>query len=170
MLVLSAKEMARLDEQTIREVGIPGIVLMENAARGAAAYFLRVVPDLLDRRIAVVAGSGNNAGDGFALARIYHSKGARVNVVCLSSPRKLTGDALTNFTIIERIGIPVTMWDEAADFDGQWEPIRESGAIIDAIISINNGWSPTVGARSILIPAARAACAASISRSYSTST
>ena len=86
MLVLSAKEMAGLDEQTIREVGIPGIVLMENAAQGAAAFFLRVVPDLIDRRITVVAGSGNNAGDGFALARIYHSKGAQVNVVCLRSP------------------------------------------------------------------------------------
>ncbi|HIJ68918.1 MAG TPA: bifunctional ADP-dependent NAD(P)H-hydrate dehydratase/NAD(P)H-hydrate epimerase, partial [Deltaproteobacteria bacterium] len=71
MLVLSAKEMAGLDEQTIHEVGIPGIVLMENAARGAAAFFLQVVPDLIDRHITVVAGSGNNAGDGFALARIY---------------------------------------------------------------------------------------------------
>jgi len=134
MLVLSAKEMARLDELTIGEVGIPGIVLMENAARGAAAYFLRVVPDLIDRRITVVAGSGNNAGDGFALARIYHGKGAQVNVICLRSPQKLTGDAFTSFTIMQRIGISVTVWDEAGDFDAQWEPIRESGAIIDAIL------------------------------------
>jgi NAD(P)H-hydrate epimerase len=134
MLVLSAKEMARLDEQTIHEVGIPGIVLMENAAQGAAAFFLRVVPDLVDRRIAVVAGSGNNAGDGFALARIYHSKGARVNVVCLRSPLKLSGDALTNFEILEKIGIPITVWKEAQDFDAQWEPISKSGAIIDAIL------------------------------------
>ena len=134
MLVLSAKEMARLDEQTIHEVGIPGIVLMENAAQGAAAFFLRVVPDLVDRRIAVVAGSGNNAGDGFALARIYHSKGARVNVVCLRSPLKLSGDALTNFEILEKIGIPITVWKEAEDFDAQWEPVCKSGAIIDAIL------------------------------------
>ncbi len=134
MLVLSAKEMAGLDEQTIREVGIPGIVLMENAARGAADFFVQVVPDLIDRRITVVAGSGNNAGDGFALARIYHSKGARVNVVCLRSPQKLSGDALTNFRVLERIGIPVTVWNEAGDFDAQWEPIRESGAVIDAIL------------------------------------
>src|SRR5271156_3692303 len=47
---------------------------------------------------------------------------------------------------------------------------RACAATIDAIISINSGWSPTVGARSILIPASRATCAASISRSYSTST
>jgi NAD(P)H-hydrate epimerase len=134
MLVLSAKEMSELDRQTIQEVGIPGIVLMENAAQGAAAYFLRVVPDLVDRRITVVAGSGNNAGDGFALARIYHSKGAQVNVVCLRSPLKLSGDALTNFTTLEKIGIPVTVWQEEKDFDAQWEPVRKSGAIIDAIL------------------------------------
>lgn len=134
MLVLSAKQMAGLDERTIREVGIPGIVLMENAARGAADFFLRVVPDLIQRRIAVVAGSGNNAGDGFALARIYHSKGALVHVLCLSPIRKLSGDALTNFTILEKIGIPITVWNEAEDSNAQWAPVRESGAVIDAIL------------------------------------
>ncbi len=134
MLALSAKEMASLDEQTIREVGIPGIVLMENAAQGAAAFFLRVVPNLTERPIAVVAGTGNNAGDGFALARIYHSKGAQVRVVCLRSPQKLSGDALTNFKIVEKIGIPISVWDEGADFDTQWKPIRDSGAVIDAIL------------------------------------
>jgi len=134
MLVLSAKEMAGLDEQTIHEVGIPGIVLMENAAQGAAAFFLRVVPDLVERRITVVAGSGNNAGDGFALARIFHSKGAQVSVVCLRSPLKLSGDALINFKNLEKIGIPITVWKAAEDFDAQWEPIYKSGAIIDAIL------------------------------------
>jgi NAD(P)H-hydrate epimerase len=134
MLVLSAKEMAALDAGTIGEIGIPGIVLMENAAQGAAAFFMRVLPDLIGRRIAVVAGSGNNAGDGFALARIFHSKGATVSVVCLRAPAKLTEDALTNFTIVERLGVPVTVWDETEDFDLQWEPIGRSDVIIDAIL------------------------------------
>ena len=134
MLVVTAAEMAELDARTIREAGIPGIILMENAAQGAAAFFLRHVPDLLQRQITVVAGSGNNAGDGFAMARIFHSKGAPVNVVCLSSPEKLKGDALTNFSIIERIGIPVTVWDETQHFDSQWEQVCRSGAVIDAIL------------------------------------
>ena len=134
MLVLSAKEMAGLDDQTIRRIGIPGIVLMENAAQGAAAFFLRAVPDLIDRRITVVAGSGNNAGDGFALARIFHSKGARVNVLCLRAPLKLTGDAETNFSILEKIGVPITVWDEAGDFDVQWEQTAKSDAVIDAML------------------------------------
>ncbi|MDR3569645.1 MAG: NAD(P)H-hydrate dehydratase [Syntrophobacteraceae bacterium] len=134
MLVLTAGEMAGLDARTIRDVGIPGIVLMENAAQGAAAFFLRMVPDLLKRPIAVLAGSGNNGGDGFAMARIFHSKGAHVNVFCLRSPQKLNGDALTNFSIVEKMGIPIMVWDEAKDFDTQWKTVSSSGAVIDAIL------------------------------------
>jgi NAD(P)H-hydrate epimerase len=134
MLVLSAKEMAGLDAKTIAEIGIPGIVLMENAAQGAAAFFMRVQPDLAGRKITVVAGSGNNAGDGFALARIFHSKGARVDVVCLRSPAKLTGDALTNFSILEKIAVPVFVWNEAEDFEAQWERVGRTDAVIDAIL------------------------------------
>ncbi len=134
MLVLTAAEMAELDAKTIREAGIPGIVLMENAAQGAAAFFLRAVPDLLKKPITVVAGGGNNAGDGFAMARIFHSRGAHVSVVCLRSPQKLGGDGLTNFSILEKIGIPVTIWDETKDFDAQWKAVSGSGAVIDAIL------------------------------------
>ena len=134
MLVLTASEMARMDRRTIEEIGIPGIVLMENAAQGAAAFFLEAVSDLLARHIVVVAGSGNNAGDGFALARIFHSRGASVSVVCLRSPERLRGDALTNFQIVENMGVPVHRWDEGVDFDVQWPWVREGGAVIDAML------------------------------------
>jgi ADP-dependent NAD(P)H-hydrate dehydratase / NAD(P)H-hydrate epimerase len=134
MLVLTASEMARLDRQTIEEIGIPGVVLMENAARGAAEFFLRVVPELAKRRIAVVAGAGNNAGDGFVLARLFHSQGAAVQVVCLRPPDRLQGDALTNFLILEKMNIPVAVWEEGRDFASQWNRIAESEAVIDAIL------------------------------------
>ncbi len=135
MIVVTAAEMAGLDRSTIEEIGIPGIVLMENAARGAAAFFLEAVPDLLKRRIIVLAGTGNNAGDGFALARIFRDRGAKeVQVVCLRSPERLQGDALTNFRILEKIGVPVTVWDEKRDFLEQWPVVRDSGAVIDAIL------------------------------------
>ncbi|MCE5334161.1 MAG: NAD(P)H-hydrate dehydratase [Desulfobacteraceae bacterium] len=134
MLLLTAQEMASLDQKTIREIGIPGIVLMENASRGAADFFLRMIPDLLDRRIIIVAGSGNNAGDGFVLARIFHCRGAQVEVVCLRSPEKLAGDALTNFEILRRLSVPTITWDEAADFEAQFETVSRSGAIVDAML------------------------------------
>ena len=134
MQVVTASEMSRLDRETIEEIGIPGIVLMENAARGAASFFLDVVPDLLKRQITVLAGSGNNAGDGFVLARIFRNKGAHVRVVCLRPPDHLKGDALTNFRILQKLDIPVYVWDEAQDFDVQVSLIVESGAVIDALL------------------------------------
>jgi NAD(P)H-hydrate epimerase len=133
-LLVSAREMAALDRQTIEEIGIPGIVLMENAARGAAEFFQRVVPDLRKRRITVVAGAGNNAGDGFVLARIFHGWGAVVRVVCLRSPEGLQGDALTNFQILAKLDVPVQVWNDAGDPENQWPWIRESDAVVDAIL------------------------------------
>ncbi len=134
MLIVTASEMARLDRYAIDEIGIPGIVLMENAARGAASFFEEFLPDLLKRRITVLAGSGNNAGDGFALARIFKGRGADVRVICLRPPEALKGDALVNFQILEKVNVPVFVWKEEQDFDGQFQRIRESGAIIDAIL------------------------------------
>jgi len=134
MLVVSASEMASLDRHTIEKVGIPGIVLMENAARGAADFFESMVPDIAQRKITVLAGSGNNGGDGFVLARIFHNKGAEVQVVCLRSPLKLSGDALTNYQILEKLQVPTLVWDESRDFHMQWQWVSQSQVIIDAIL------------------------------------
>ena len=134
MLVVTASEMALIDKSTIENVGIPGIVLMENAGRGAGEFFRQVLPDLLKNRITVVAGSGNNGGDGFVLARLFHDKGASLRVVCLRPPEKIKGDALINFQILSKLGVPVFIWDETKDFDDQFKQIRESDVIIDAIL------------------------------------
>jgi len=140
MLIVTASEMAQLDRKTIEEVGIPGIVLMENAGRGAAAFYREIIPDLVERRITIVAGSGNNGGDGFVLARLFHEQSANVRVVCLRPPEKLQGDALTNFRILSKLAVQVLVWDEEYDFDSQLKWIEEADVIIDAILGtgLNN--------------------------------
>jgi ADP-dependent NAD(P)H-hydrate dehydratase / NAD(P)H-hydrate epimerase len=134
MLLVTAAEMAHLDRQTIEGIGIPGSVLMENAGRGAAAFFQEVLPDLLEQRITILAGSGNNAGDGFVLARLFWLKDADVRVICLRPAERLKGDALSNYQILERLGVPVYVWDEQADFEMQWAWVEESDVIIDALL------------------------------------
>ncbi len=131
MYIVTPREMAKLDRITINEVGIPGIVLMENAGRGAFDFFLKILPDLLERRIGVVCGSGNNGGDGFVIARLCHQNGADVRVFCAKDPKQLTGDAKTNFEIISNLNVPIyTFEDNGPDF---WENLRECTVIIDAI-------------------------------------
>lgn len=134
MLAVTAAEMAQLDRTTIEKIGIPGIVLMENAARGAARFFTQRVPQVRTGRVTIVAGSGNNAGDGFVLARLFSEQGARVRVVCLKSPEQLRGDALTNFQILGKLRVPVQTWDAERPFEPQFEAISQSDVLIDAIL------------------------------------
>ena len=103
MRILSSASMRRLDQQTIQHIGIPGAVLMERAALGAA--------DALAARdargpFAVLIGPGNNGGDGSALARILHERAHEVVRIESSERSRLEGDAARNARIADALGIP----------------------------------------------------------------
>ena len=72
--IFTADEMRRVDQRAIRELGLPGVTLMENAGRGAAECIVDALPRLaLPRRgarVAIVCGKGGNGGDGFVVARL----------------------------------------------------------------------------------------------------
>ena len=85
--LVTCKEMKDLDSTTIREIGVPSEVLMERAA-------LKVVEETekylqKDERILVVCGSGNNGGDGIAVARLFHLKGMRVEFYMVGNKDKI---------------------------------------------------------------------------------
>jgi len=132
MYVVTPKEMAFIDKITIEDVGIPGMVLMENAGRGAFEFFREILPDFLDRKIGIVCGTGNNGGDGFVIARLCHGAGADVRVFCAKDPGRLDGDAKRNFEVISRLDIPVYVFDEKGNQD-VWDIFRESTAVVDAL-------------------------------------
>ncbi len=102
MRILTAEETRAIDRATIEELGVPGPILMEHAASAvadAAAASLGA-----GGRICIVAGAGNNAGDGYAAARLLLSKGCEVRLVALVEAGKLRGDAATNATLWSRFG------------------------------------------------------------------
>ena len=101
--IVSAKEMRWCDESTIRKFGIPGLTLMENAGRGVAEYAQRSFGPLRARNIFIFCGKGNNGGDGFVAARHLLNAGANVTVILMTSPRRLTSDALRNFKALDQI-------------------------------------------------------------------
>ncbi len=101
--IASTQEMRGCDEEAIRGYGIPGIVLMENAARGTADAMQEHIPDLVHKHILIVCGRGNNGGDGFALARHLIERGCAVTVAALSPVNQLKGDARINAGIIRRM-------------------------------------------------------------------
>src|SRR5579885_1155194 len=88
--VLSNTEMAEADRLTIA-AGVPGIELMENAGRAVAEAVAR--RKSAGCHVAVVAGPGNNGGDGFVAARLLAARGYRVTVLLVGDRARLKGDA-----------------------------------------------------------------------------
>src|ERR1051325_3662779 len=104
MQLVSAEEMRTLDRLTIERYGTPGHVLMERAGAGATRMLLEVFPHMRrkGRRAVVVAGKGNNGGDGFVIARLLRRRGAQAEVVLLTRAAELSGDAARNLKAFVR--------------------------------------------------------------------
>lgn len=107
--VLSAAEAAAWDAAARTQYHIPSRVLMESAGRAAAAVLVREFPDAMTRGVLVVAGSGNNGGDGWVLARALHAAGLSVWVVGLD-PK--TDDAIDNRALARIAGVTELARDE----------------------------------------------------------
>ena len=95
------------DAAAIETLGIPGVVLMENAGRGAAEVILAVPQWNPVHRAVVFCGGGNNGGDGFVIARHLFNRGCRVQTVLCTDPQRLRGDALVHSQICRRMGIAI---------------------------------------------------------------
>lgn len=106
MLLVTAEEMQDMDQKTIHSFGIPGLVLMENAGRGAVEALLSKIKDRDIKKIAVLAGRGNNGGDGFVMARYLMEKGFIVTTFLLASKEAVKGDAKTNLLLFEKLCHP----------------------------------------------------------------
>ncbi|MBU2497901.1 MAG: NAD(P)H-hydrate epimerase, partial [Proteobacteria bacterium] len=107
MRLVKAAEMQEMDRLTIREVGIPGVVLMENAARGAARILLSHFAPLEEAHVVLLCGRGNNGGDGYVMARYLRQARLQVTVIVLTEIQKVSGDALKNLDIIRRLGLDI---------------------------------------------------------------
>jgi NAD(P)H-hydrate epimerase len=134
MYLVTAKEMQQMDQATIQEIGIPGRILMENAGAGAFRFMCRVFPDLLDSKVAVIAGRGNNGGDGFVIARHLFQKDIAVKVFLLSAVDKVQGDARANLDLLFALGIPVIEVPDENSLRKQKAALRKYDLYVDAIL------------------------------------
>ncbi|MBI5646324.1 MAG: NAD(P)H-hydrate dehydratase [Ignavibacteriae bacterium] len=96
--VFTAAEMRGCDEAATTRYGVPGIVLMENAARGAVDLAEECLGGLQDKHLLFLCGRGNNGGDGYAMARHALNRGARATVLALAFDSH--GDAEANLTML----------------------------------------------------------------------
>jgi NAD(P)H-hydrate epimerase len=128
-IYLSRAESRKLDQRAISELGIPGILLMENAARGC----VDVLSELGIRgTVCVCCGVGNNGGDGFAMARRLDLLGYAVRVFVIGDPRRLAGDAAINFRILGHTDIPI--FDSSFDKMQFAAFLENADWIVDALL------------------------------------
>lgn len=134
MYVVTAKQMQELDRKTINDIGIPGIVLMENAGMGTFKQIIGYFPDVHRKRIVILCGRGNNGGDGFVIARYFYNAGCDVKAFLLSSIDKVSGDAKTSMDVYQHMGGSVK---EITD-EKQWGRVRadimHAGLLVDALL------------------------------------
>src|SRR5437870_2418453 len=133
MRVLNSTQMRDADRRTIEEIGIPSLVLMENAGRQAVAAMEAVYTDLLDRQIAVLCGRGNNGGDGCVVARTLVQRGADVSVFLLGRVADVRGDARTNLEILGRLGVTVVEVADSQAWELHFSEVSDCSLIIDAV-------------------------------------
>ena len=135
MKAVTGIEMGKIDKYSIEQIGIPGIVLMENAALKIVKHIEVYIEQshLEIPRVMIIAGKGNNAGDAFAVARHLIISYKKVKTYCLFDKRYLTGDARTNFDILQNLNADIEFINDNSQLNEFILDIRDSHIVLDGI-------------------------------------
>src|SRR3954469_17624583 len=134
MRVLNTQQMREADRRTINDIGIPSIVLMENAGRQAVAAMEAAFDDLSTSHVGVLCGRGNNGGDGFVVARTLVQRGIETSVFLLGSVADVRGDARVNLEVLGRIGLTVVEITNAQEWELHFSEVSQCDLLVDAIL------------------------------------
>jgi len=133
MRVLTAAQMREADRRTSEDIGIPSLVLMENAGRQVVAALEAIHTDILERQVAILCGRGNNGGDGFVVARTLLQRGVDVFVFLIGQVSDVRGDARVNLDILGRLGVTVIEVADGQAWELHLSQVRDCTLIVDAI-------------------------------------
>ncbi|TFJ92062.1 NAD(P)H-hydrate dehydratase [Lentibacillus salicampi] len=131
MHIVTAEEMYDMDHEAIHQIGIDGRLLMENAGRAMSARIEASVDDT--DQILLLAGSGNNGGDGFVIARTLLNNGYDIVVVQVVPDHKIAGDALFHKNLFIRCGGEVRVTCQPSEIGGI---VKEADIVVDAMLGI----------------------------------
>ncbi|WP_371367910.1 Bifunctional NAD(P)H-hydrate repair enzyme Nnr [Sporomusa rhizae] len=134
MRAATAAEMREIDRIAINDYGIPGVVLMENAGVSVVRMLESKWELLAERKFCILAGKGNNGGDGYVIARHLSNQGAKVKVFLLGEKAAVSGDAQINLDIIDKMGIDTIEISNERDWDKVRVAVTFSDCLIDALL------------------------------------
>jgi NAD(P)H-hydrate epimerase len=134
-IAISRQQARRFDDWAINTLGIPGVVLMENAGRSCAELIEEKLAGIVRPKVCLFCGTGNNGGDGYVIARCLLNIGFEVLVVICGQADKVKGDARINLEILKRIGCIIENLDPAEPDAGRKVDLFVNGAgmIVDCL-------------------------------------
>ena len=131
---LTAREIQSLDRKAIEKYGVPSIVLMENAGRAVADEVLKDLRKIRRPKVCVFCGVGNNAGDGFVIARHLLNQGIGTKIFLIGRPKQLKADAAINYQILQNCKYKISEISLLAG--AVRKTVEETDIIIDAIFGV----------------------------------
>ena len=134
MLICTAEQMREADRRTIEEVGLPGMVLMENAAQGVASVIEEALGLVEGMWLGAFCGRGNNGGDGLAVLRILANRGADCTAYLFCQESDLSGDAAANLAAAKACGVEIIEVPGDEAFDDKQSLMWMHDAYIDALL------------------------------------
>ena len=132
MELCSAAEMMAIDRQAIQERGLPGVVLMENAGRACCDHFVRRFAGRFPGPVLILAGKGNNGGDGYVMARLLSERGWQVQTLVLGEPDKIGGDAALMLNCLQQQELPLRFVGDSVELEAVFAE-AQAEVIIDAL-------------------------------------
>jgi len=133
MKILNSRQIKEIDRKAIQDIGIIGPILMENAGLQITRVIQEKFPEILKDRILIIAGKGNNGGDGFVVARHLFNQGCQVEVILLAQQKELRGDTALNAGIATRMGVPIQEITTKNLWTAAKKKLKEATIIVDAI-------------------------------------
>ena len=130
-LMLSRDQTRQADRLAVEEYGFSGLVLMENAGRGVTDVLCRLG---VAGSVVICCGKGNNAGDGFVIARHLDLRGHAVRVLLWAEPAELTGDAAANFRILAKTDVPIEIFGGSHDAERLSKLLDGAAWIVDSLL------------------------------------
>jgi NAD(P)H-hydrate epimerase len=128
---ITRDQASEIDRRAAEEFGMPSLLLMENAGRGAAGVIDRLQ---LSGPFVICCGVGNNGGDGFVMARHLDLRRKNVRVLIWGERRKTSRDAAANLAILENCELPIEHFDGDTGGDRLAQSLADAGCVIDALL------------------------------------
>ena len=154
MRPMTRAEVREVDRRAIEEFGIPGMVLMENAGRGAADIAQAMLAGIDAPRVLILCGKGNNGGDGFVMARHLHNRGVPVETFYAGKAADAgEGDGGANLRIVQKMSIPLAEVLTPEEVAALADPLAHYDLIVDALLGTGLQGEPREPTRSLIAAA-----------------